>query len=252
MIHGKAKGQVEVAVIESAIPSHAQLMAAHQPFHRVGIKRFPEKLHVILFSLFPDQFCPKSSQGHIGDREEVGKRNVKMLTQLAAVILFKGRLGRWKKRSSRIIDKIQWQLRVRSIAQGIQSLDGGDASFIDSLPPLSAYVLFQVTRQGCYELNLVVPKELRQLLHPRFQENRQVRPDLNLMAFPAKSLNKIAEMGIELRGSAGQIDQLTPGTPSCLQDQLHVRPSHDFVSLGRGLEVAVRALLVAQEPKVHL
>jgi hypothetical protein len=141
----------------------------------VRIKRSPEKLKVTLFFLFPDQFCPKSSQGHIGDREEVGKRNVKMLTQLAAVILFKGRLGRWKKRSSRIIDKIQWQLRVRSIAQGIQSLDGGDASFIDSLPPLSAYVLFQVTRQGCHELNLVVPEELRQLLHPGLKNRRFVR-----------------------------------------------------------------------------
>jgi hypothetical protein len=252
MIHGKAKGQVEVAVIKSAVPSHAELMAAHQPLHRMGIKRFPEKLHVILFSLFPDQFCPKSSQGHIGDREEVGKRNVKTLTQLAAVILFKGRLGRRKKRSSRIIDKIQWQLRVRSIAQGIQSLDGGDASFIDSLPPLSAYVLFQVTRQGRHELNLVVPEELGQLLHPRFQENRQVRPDLDLMPFSPKSRYKIAEMGIELRGSAGQIDQLTPGTLSRLQDQLHDRPFHDFISFGRGFKVAVRTLLVAQEPKIHL
>jgi len=148
VIHWKAKCQIEVAVIKSAIPSHAELTAAHQPFHCLGIKRFTEKPHVILLLLFPDQLCPESSQGHIGDRQKVGKHDVKTLTQLAAVIFFKGRLGRWEKRSPRIIDKGKGQLRVRSIAQGIQSLDGGDALLIDSLTPLSAYVLFEVTRKG--------------------------------------------------------------------------------------------------------
>jgi hypothetical protein len=105
VIHGKAKGQVEVAVIKRAIPSYAELAAAHQSVHRVGIKRFPEKLHVTLLLLFPDQICPKSSQGHIGDRQKVGKRDFKPLTQLAAVIFFKGRLGRGKKWSSGIVHK---------------------------------------------------------------------------------------------------------------------------------------------------
>jgi hypothetical protein len=72
------------------------------------------------------------------------------------------------------------------------------------------------------------------------------------MAFPAKSRHKRAEMGIELRGSASQIDQLTPGALGRLQDQLHDGPFHDFISLGRGLEVAVRTPLVAQEPKIDL
>ena len=105
VIHGKSKCQIEVAVIKGAIPSHAELAAAHQPFYREGIKRLPEKLHVTLLLLFPDQVCPKSSQGHIGDREKVGKRDVKPLAQLAAVIFFKGRLGRRKKWSSGIVHK---------------------------------------------------------------------------------------------------------------------------------------------------
>jgi hypothetical protein len=160
VIHGKAKRQIEIAVIKHAVPSHAKLTAAHQPFHRVGIKRSPEKLNVTLFFLSPHQFCLKSSQGHIGDRVEVGKRNVKTLAQLAAVIFFKGRLGRRKKRSPGIVDKGQGQLRVSSICQGIQSLDGGDTFLIDSLTPLSAYVFLQVTREGCHDLNSVVPEKL--------------------------------------------------------------------------------------------
>ncbi len=88
MIYGKAEGQIEVTVIKSPIPSHAELAAAHQPVHRVGIKRFPEKLHVTLSLIFPDQVCLKSSQGHIGDGEKVSERDFKPLAQLAAVILF--------------------------------------------------------------------------------------------------------------------------------------------------------------------
>jgi hypothetical protein len=72
------------------------------------------------------------------------------------------------------------------------------------------------------------------------------------MAFSAKSRYKRAEMGIELRGSAGQIDQVTPGALGRLQDQLHNRPFHDFISFGRGFEVAVRTPLVAQEPEIDL
>jgi hypothetical protein len=105
VIHGKAKGQIEVAVIKSAVPSYAELAAAHQPVHRVGIKRFPEKLHVTLPLIFPDQVCLKSSQGHIGDREKVGERDFKPLAQFAAVIFFKRRLGRRKKWSSGIVRK---------------------------------------------------------------------------------------------------------------------------------------------------
>jgi hypothetical protein len=72
------------------------------------------------------------------------------------------------------------------------------------------------------------------------------------MTFMMKNRYKTAKMGIELGGPAGQIDLLAPGALSRLQDQFHDRPLHDFISLGRGFEVAVSTPLVAQEPKIHL
>jgi hypothetical protein len=111
VVHGKAKGQVEVTIIKRAVPSHAELAAAHQTAHRLGIKRFPEKLHVTFLLLFPDQVCPKSPQRHIGDREKPGECDLKPLAKLAAVIFFKGRLGGRKKWSSGIIHKGEGKLR---------------------------------------------------------------------------------------------------------------------------------------------
>jgi hypothetical protein len=72
------------------------------------------------------------------------------------------------------------------------------------------------------------------------------------MASLVKRRNEFPEMGIELRGSAGQVDQPAPDTFCRLQDLFHDIPSHDFVSFGRGFQVAVRTLLVAQEPKIDL
>jgi hypothetical protein len=71
------------------------------------IKGFPKKPQVIPFFLFPDQFSPKSPQGHIGDREKASKRNVKTLAQLPPVVFFEGRLGRREKGPPGVIDKVQ-------------------------------------------------------------------------------------------------------------------------------------------------
>ena len=121
MVHRKAKRQVEIAVIKSAIPAHVELMAAHQFRNRLGIEGFSEKSQIILLLLLPDQFCSKSSEWHIGDCEKASKSDAKTLTQLAPVIFFKNQLWRREKWPSRIVDKVQGQLRVRSIAQGVQS-----------------------------------------------------------------------------------------------------------------------------------
>jgi hypothetical protein len=67
-------------------------VATHQSCHRLEIKGFSEKFQIISFLLFADQFCPKSSQGHIGDSEKMGEGNAKAPTQLAPVIFFKNRL----------------------------------------------------------------------------------------------------------------------------------------------------------------
>jgi hypothetical protein len=252
VIHGKGKRQVEVAVIKSAIPSHANLMATHQSRDRPWVEGFSEKLQIILLILFPDQLCPKTSQRHIGNGEKASKSDAKALTQLAPVIFFKNQLWGREKWSSRVVDKVQRQLRVRSIAQDIQSLDGRYTSLIDSFTPLSAHVLFKVTRHGCHELNLVVPEELGQTFHAPFQKHSQVRSHLDSVTFLAENLYKTPEIRVELGGSSGQVDKFGMHAFSRPQNQLHGLPFHHLLSLGGCLEVTMGALLIAPESQIHL
>ena len=252
MIHGKGKRQVEVAVIKSAIPSHTDLMATHQSCDRPGVEGFSEKLQIILLFLFPDQFRPKTSQRHIGNGEKASKRDAKALTQLAPVIFFENQLWGWEKWSSGVVNKVQRQAGSGAVAQSVQSFDSFYAFIINSPTPLSAYVLFKVTRHGCHDLNPVVPEELGQTFHARLQKHSQVRSHLDSVTFLAEGIHKTAEIRVELGGSSGQIDKFGMHAFSRPQNQSHGRPTHHLLSVGGCLEVTMGALLIAPESQIHL
>jgi hypothetical protein len=207
VIHWEGKRQVEVAIIKSAIPSYANLMATHQPCDCLGIKGFPKELQIILFLLFPDQVCPKAPQRHIGDGEKAGESDPKTLAQLAPVILFKIQLGRRQKRPSRVVDKVQRQAGFGAVAQAVQSSDGFYASLINSSAPLGTYVLLEIARQGSHELNPVVPEKLRQTPHVRFQKHCQIGSNLDPVTLLTEGFYKTAEIRVKLRGSSGQVNE---------------------------------------------
>ena len=94
VVHRKAEGQVEVAVIERPIPTHADLMATHKPRYGLLVKGLPEKVQIILLLVLPAQLRSKSSQGHIGDGEKTGESDPEAAPQFAPVVLFKRRLRR--------------------------------------------------------------------------------------------------------------------------------------------------------------
>ena len=76
VVHRKAEGQVEIAVIEGPIPTDADLMAAHQPGYGLLVKGLPEEVQIILLLALPAQLRSKSPQGHISDGENGSCRSV--------------------------------------------------------------------------------------------------------------------------------------------------------------------------------
>jgi hypothetical protein len=94
VVHRKAEGQVEVAVIERPIPTDADLMAAHKPRYGLLVKGFPEKYPIILLLVLTAQLHPKSSQRHIGDGEKTGEGDSESAPQFAPVVFFERRLRR--------------------------------------------------------------------------------------------------------------------------------------------------------------
>ena len=109
MIYRESKGEVEVAVIKGSIPANADLLAAHQSPHGLGVKGFSQESQIISLLILAVQLCPKPSEGHIGDGEKTGKRDAEASAQLTPVIFFQNLLRGGQKRPSRIVDEVQGQ-----------------------------------------------------------------------------------------------------------------------------------------------
>ncbi len=113
------------------------------------------------------------------------KEMPKRSPEFASIILLKGHLRRGKERTSRIVHQVQGQIRLAAVTQGVQPPDGGNTFLINPLSPLGAYIFFQVARHRSHQLDLMVPEELRQVFQPRFEEHREVSPNLNgITPFP--------------------------------------------------------------------
>jgi hypothetical protein len=232
VVHRETQGQVEVTVKERTVPPYAQLATTHQSPNRLGVKRFSKESKVILLFVFPSELCSESPQRHIRDGKEMGEDDPKATGKLPSVVLLKSRLGRWQKRPAGIVDEVQGQEGFIPITQTVQSFDHCDALPIDSGSALSADVLFQVTRHRGHKTNLVFPKELRHLLHARFEEHGQVRSDLHPMTSSTKGRHETAKVRIELRRPARKIDKLTTRSFAGLKNQFHDGPFHHLFSAG--------------------
>jgi hypothetical protein len=111
---------------------------------------------------------------------------------------------------------------------------------------LGTYILFQVTGQGSHESNVVFSKKFGNLIHAGFKKDRQIRSYLDRVTFLPKGLNETAEIRIEFRCPACEVNQSATGIRG-LENQFHDRPFHPLCSIGGGIEVTVKALLVAPE-----
>ena len=70
MIYGQAKGEIEITIVKGSIPTHADLVTAHQLGQGLGVKRGMKQALITLFLLLPLEICLKSPQGYIVDGQE--------------------------------------------------------------------------------------------------------------------------------------------------------------------------------------
>ena len=65
VVNCEIQGQVKIAVIESAIPTHAELMPAHKSGEGMRIEIFSQKLKILKLLVLPFEFALKSSQRYV-------------------------------------------------------------------------------------------------------------------------------------------------------------------------------------------
>ncbi len=80
-VHGLTQGKVEIAVKKGPVPSHADLVAAHQLLEGEGIERLAEQPQVRAGLVPVRQFASEPAQGDIGDGKQAGEADSKTLTE---------------------------------------------------------------------------------------------------------------------------------------------------------------------------
>ena len=107
MIHGKVEHLVEVTVIQGAIPSDGQGIAAHDTCSRGWVEGIGQPLHIPLVISALDEELQEPANRHVGDREQPVEDDAVAARQFAPELRFDRLLLRWKKCADGIVGKIK-------------------------------------------------------------------------------------------------------------------------------------------------
>jgi hypothetical protein len=107
VIHREAKGEIEIAVVKSAVPTDADLLPAHETLDRFGIEGVTEQLEIALSLILSIKFALEPSECHVGNGQQVCKLDADSVAEFPSVVFFQSPLCGWKKRSSGVVHKIE-------------------------------------------------------------------------------------------------------------------------------------------------
>jgi len=107
---------IEIAIVNFAMPADTNRVATHQSANRYRIEGMNEQLHVFLeFPAMP-QITGKPPDWEVRERIQLIKYDSEMVFEFAFVISLQLGLGRRQKRTDWIVNQMQWQPRIDSVA----------------------------------------------------------------------------------------------------------------------------------------
>ena len=109
MIHRQIEHLIEVAVVEGAIPTHGDRVAAHDPGRGSGIEGVGQSFHVLLVVAALQEKLEKPADRHIGDRIEMVELDAMASPEFFSKLRFDRLLLGREKGAYRIADEIQRQ-----------------------------------------------------------------------------------------------------------------------------------------------
>jgi hypothetical protein len=245
---------VEVAVVDFAIPTDVDRVAAHQAVDRAGIEMCPQQLEILPEFAVALQVGSKARDRHVRDAVERVEVDVEMLFHLALVISFEIYLIGWEEGSVRIVDEVENQSWIASVAKFIQFLKGRDAAIKNAVAALLVHIVGSVARHACDDFDFVFSEEFRNPFVSGLINDRGIEPVHN-----ATRLRKIANCRNEspkvrnhFRSSSSQVERWNVSPLIPFQNLIDRFTGHDFFPLWSGVHMAVYAGQIAKLACVEL
>ncbi len=178
----------------------------------------------------------------------------KWARQFALVVRFQLRLRTGQRTAERIVNEVERQERIAPVAEAVEELQRPDARVEHAVAALGVHVFRRITGHGGDDLHAVFGQELGHAVEGGFEQDRQVAAvhDVPARGHGGQPFHEVAEIGDHLRRAAGQVDHGDVGVFEPAEDAVGGFARHDFLALGPGVDVAMRARQVAELADVDL
>ena len=251
---GEVEHLVEVAVEDPAFPGDIDGVPAHETVDGGGVECVLEGLEVVGVVVVVFEVRRKAGDGHVGDGEEGIEVDAEVGLHFAFVFGFEFLLVAGKESTVGVVDEVEDELGVASVAEGIEFLEGADGGIEDAFAALGVDVLGLITGHGGDDFDLVFGEEVGSPFVSRFVDNGGVEPvhDASGIVPRAHGGDEAAEVGRHFGGAAGEVEDgdlrgFEPG-----EDAVDGGSGDEFFAIGAGVYVAVGAGEVAAFAEVEL
>lgn len=245
---------VKVAVIDFALPTDAEGGAAHEAVDGGGIEVFEEKPEVVFVLAVAFEVGAKAGDGHVGDGVELVEDDAEVFFHFALVVVFKFLLVAREEGAVGIIDEIEGESGVATVAEGIEALEGFDAFIEDAFSALFVDIFRGVAGHGCDECKAMFGQEVGHFLVAGFEKDGGIKAinDGVDVRDGAKLADEVFEIRDHFRSATGEVDSGDFGCVEPLENAIDRWAGDDFLAGGTRIDVAVRAGEVAELTYVEL
>src|SRR6266849_1958410 len=229
------------------------ILFARGDFARSFVMLLPPQVEIAVDFPPGDQDRAKALDRHVGERVEVVERDAVAFAEHAPVVGLERGLRRRQRRSLRIVDEVEHEPAVLApVAERVESFEAADGGLEHPRPALAVDIVLEVARQGSDDLDPLAGEKVGEVLLSGHLQNGEVAAVQHPHAHVAGRAHQAAEMRIELRRPAGDVE----GRDAllCQEGEHHVDHlgRHFLAAVRPGIDVAMDARLIAAIADIDL
>ena len=201
--------QVEVAVMEDAIPGHGEAASTGEKRDSRGVELRAKRLEVCLQGLCRDETGPKPPDGNVGEHAQLVEPDAVLLEELAS----KPRhffFGIRQAGPVRVRGEVEDKAVAEAVAQGIEPPEHGDTFLERRGAALTLDGRGVPRRQRRQEAHPVSGEHLGHVAVPGLEHRGQVGSNLDFEVGGAGLQDEIPYPGMQLWSPTGQIEHRPP------------------------------------------
>lgn len=206
-LEGQIQHLIEIAVIEPSLPIDADEGSTHNLFDVLGPKGILQGLEIRVELPGGTQGAAKTLNRHVRERVKIVEDDAITLAQFPFVVVLQLLLRGRQKRTGRVVNQIQYQIRAfSSIPQIVELAQGANARVEDPLAPLPIDILFEITGKGGDDLHSLGGEKFGQSILGRLVEDRKVATVDDPQLAATGLGDQATEIAIDLRRATGKVE----------------------------------------------